>query len=100
MPISGSSAAAYGGSTPPEEGISCGSPYGAQSTYAVFELGRSRLAVQDVGFVPDAVGVPVEFDGWLAVRSPLWPPVLKPPPPTALRPVRQVAVRVGDRTSA
>jgi hypothetical protein len=41
-----------------------------QSTYAVFEpVALANLAVQDVGFVPDAVGAPVEFDGKLAVRS-------------------------------
>ena len=65
-------------------GISCRSPYGVQSTYAVFEpVALANLAVHEVGFVPDAVGVPVEFDGKLAVRSMFWPPVLKPPPPTA-----------------
>ena len=58
--------------------------YGVQSTYAVFEpVALANLAVHEVGFVPDAVGVPVEFDGKLAVRSMFWPPVLKPPPPTA-----------------
>jgi hypothetical protein len=41
-----------------------------QSTYAVFEpVALANLAVQDVGFVPEAVGVPVAFDGKLAVRS-------------------------------
>jgi hypothetical protein len=64
-----------------------------QSTYAVFEpVALANLAVQDVGFVPDAVGVPVEFDGKLAVKSMVWPPVLKPPPPTACWPTGQVAV--------
>jgi hypothetical protein len=59
----------------------------------VFEpVALANLAVQDVGFVPDAVGVPVEFDGKLAVRSMFWPPVLKPPPPTACWPAGQVAV--------
>jgi len=41
-----------------------GSPYGVQSTYAVFEpVALATLAVQDVGFVPDAVSSPAEFDG-------------------------------------
>jgi hypothetical protein len=49
----------------------------------VFEpVALANLAVQEVGFVPEAVGVPVEFDGKLAVRSTL-PPVLNPPPPVA-----------------
>lgn len=52
----------------------------------------AKRAVHDVGFVPEAVGVPVELDGKLAVKSMFWPPVLKPPPLTACCPAGQVAV--------
>jgi hypothetical protein len=50
----------------------------------VFEpVALANLAVHEVGFVPAVVGVPVEFEGKLAVRSTPPPPVLKPPPPVA-----------------
>jgi hypothetical protein len=53
-----------GGSAPARRRMWCGSPYGVQRTYAVLEpVALANLAVQDVGFVRDVVGVPAEFDG-------------------------------------